>query len=231
MRRISSAWLSLAVSVFALLLPSFVRAESSPPGALRLGVDLGLGLGMRYEREIEAVSASVRPDPSVQGALSVHGMFSRYAGIGFQVSGAAVPLDDDGLLGNTWALDLGPSPMLRLPLGRADLTVRLPFGLTFGNAITRDTGWAAFAAQPQVWSTSDKMGPGYHVAALVGAAFWATPRIAVRLETGPWWRRYTVHEGATVAVGNTLFGPTVERDVNARLLTWLVQLGFEWAPG
>lgn len=97
-------------------------------------------------------------------------------------------------------------------------------------AIVADNGPTALAARYGVWSTSDSMGPGAHVAGLVGAALWVAPRVALRLETGPWWRFYRVREGATVFTSDAIFGGSAERDVTTRLLTWLIQVGVEWAP-
>jgi hypothetical protein len=198
-------------------------------GALRFGADLGLGVGIRYAREIEQVETVITPRPSAQLMLSTHYMFAPYVGLGFELGGAYTPLDDAGLIGAAWALDLGPSPTMRIPFEREDLTLRIPFGLTYGNALAADTGPTVLGARTGIFSTSDRMGPGVHVAGLVGAALWLRRDIALRFETGPWWRTYRIHEGATVYAGDVQFG-TVERDVSTRLLIWLIQMGVEWAP-
>jgi hypothetical protein len=157
-------------------------------------------------------------------------MFSRYVGLGAQVSGAVIPARDDDTRATGWAIDIGPSPTLRLPLDHLELTLRAPFGLTLGASGAKYQGAVAERLGIAVNSVSSSMGPGAHVAGLAGCSFWVSPGLALHLETGPFWRMFRAEEGGSVSTNGLVLTVDNDTEVKSRVLTWLVQLGIAWAP-
>ncbi len=195
----------------------------------RVGADLGAGAGISYIRYLGHDLFKATPKVSAQLDVSAHYVFENVLGLGLHLGGAFVPFDAE-VEGEVLAGDVGPSLLLRVPFGRTEATLRLPFGLTLAGGTTRQKGGNLLGLAVGGLTTSNELGVGAHAAALLGVFHWLTESLALHIETGPWWRAFYRDEISATYTRDSIITHTTEK-VTHGLVTWSFTLGLHWGAG
>lgn len=206
------------------------EVDFSSHTGLRLGLDAGIGTGIRYQREPGFGGPKLTPDLSGQLDLSLHYVFENPVGVGAHVGAALVPIGNGVLSGSMQVIDLGPSLLLRLPISSVELSLRFPFGLSLGGASFASRTLELEGVLVRSSVGSNELGVGAHAGGLLGAQVWVSEHWALRFETGAFWRSVYRDEFFSLAAKGAPFVLPSATQTNVRhdLLTWTITLGLQW---
>jgi hypothetical protein len=218
------AWLLLS----ALLIPTSASAQDKweDHAAWWFAADVSLSPIGRYTRELSPASTT----RSWGGSLAASAFYVGHGpfGVGAHVAPTLVALELPNISGSVLMVDVGFDPFARLSWEKVDLTFRIPLGLSTGHVNwVRTTDGLLRESNPKLGGgvINDDLGVGFHVGPQVGAVWWLGDYTGMRVESGLWYRRLSVDEGASRAFPGDVDLDTIAGEVVHNSLAWTLSIG------
>jgi hypothetical protein len=191
-------------------------------GRAWFGAEFALAPVGRYTRDIDAPNTNDRATFGGSLAASAYYVGLPFVGFGAHVSPGIFDIALSDVNGRVFLVDVGVDVLLRLAWKRADLTLRVPFGLSTGRL-----NW--LRDQNEMLSPApggNDLGVGVHGMVLLGGVAWLSENTGLRLEVGPALRRMTFDEGVGWWNAGVATAPPQRGEVVHRSWSLVVSIGF-----
>ncbi|MET0284359.1 MAG: hypothetical protein ABW352_07810 [Polyangiales bacterium] len=186
------------------------------------GADFALAPVGRYDRELDVLGARGRDARGGSLAVSAAWVGVGPLGIGAHVAPTMTWVGAPGIDARVFTVDVGVDPMARLAWPDFELTCRLPIGFTTGRL-----NWLRTVGEQLVVSNANSdLGFGMHVGPLLGALFWLSDWVGIRIESGLLYRRMKFDEGERRSAPGEIEVGTLRGDVLHNSLAWTLSVGF-----
>ncbi len=220
----SNHWCAAAGALAVVLTTSRVAAQAqwALHSRMWLGAEFVAAPVGRYTRELELPRAHDRPSRGGSLAASFTYVGEGPFGIGANVAPTMMWVDQPGIDGRVYSIDVGLAPLARLAWAHFDLTLRMPIGLTTGRL-----NWVRDSDERLSNATGNNdLGLGYHVAPQLGGVFWLSDFVGLRIESGITFRRMRFDEGKKTPFPGDVAYDTIRGEVTHRSWSWTLSVGF-----